>query len=277
MNVQQPTPNIERPMNKPSHDFRHTALKANGVFPTPALDVGRSREARARAAFTLIELLTVIAIIGILAALTIVGISRARQTARTAVCKSNLRQLGSAVLLYTNDNKGCLPPTRYPDGLNNGDKQWYSNLLQTYLPAQPWFDEGFGNIREGIWRCPGAELVWWGGGYGSNITHLMRVRPLNDSILPRINTITRPSQLWLFGDAQCVNYSPPGRPAGDWTWNRVKCPIDPGNSWTSSGAETAAPRHGGKANIVYVDGHVGSRTFDELKTNKDDIFGHNGF
>lgn len=57
---------------------------------TPRLVPGRSH----RGAFTLIELLTVIAIIGILAAILIPVVSRVRQSARESVGLSNLRQIG---------------------------------------------------------------------------------------------------------------------------------------------------------------------------------------
>jgi prepilin-type N-terminal cleavage/methylation domain-containing protein len=67
----------------------------------------------ARAAFTLIELLTVIAIIGILAAILIPTISKVRSVARSANCKSNLRQIGQQLILYGNDNKLTLPKDRF--------------------------------------------------------------------------------------------------------------------------------------------------------------------
>ena len=58
------------------------------------------------AAFTLIELLTVIAIIGILAAILIPTVSSVRRNARNAQCVANLREWGRAIQLYSNDNKG---------------------------------------------------------------------------------------------------------------------------------------------------------------------------
>lgn len=70
--------------------------------------LSRCRQARPRA-FTLIELLTVIAIIGILAAILIPVVGKVRQTARKSAATSSLREIGKGLLLYCNDNKGLLP------------------------------------------------------------------------------------------------------------------------------------------------------------------------
>ncbi|MDR1281645.1 MAG: prepilin-type N-terminal cleavage/methylation domain-containing protein [Opitutaceae bacterium] len=65
-------------------------------------------------AFTLIELLTVIAIIGILAAISIPTIGHVREQAKTAQCASGLRQLGVAVSLYVVEHKDHYPPKKVP-------------------------------------------------------------------------------------------------------------------------------------------------------------------
>lgn len=61
------------------------------------------------AAFTLVELLAVIAIIGILSALVFAGIGKVRANARQSGCLSNLRQIGVAWQLYLGEHKGRFP------------------------------------------------------------------------------------------------------------------------------------------------------------------------
>ena len=60
-------------------------------------------------AFTLIELLVVISIIGILAALLVPALGKAREQARAAKCKSNLKHLGNALHLYAGANENFFP------------------------------------------------------------------------------------------------------------------------------------------------------------------------
>lgn len=72
-------------------------------------------------AFTLIELLTVIAIIGILASILIPTVGRVRESARRTVDASNIRQIGQASLIYANDNRESLPPNNLDaNGISSG-------------------------------------------------------------------------------------------------------------------------------------------------------------
>jgi prepilin-type N-terminal cleavage/methylation domain-containing protein/prepilin-type processing-associated H-X9-DG protein len=72
---------------------------------------------RMRRGFTLIELLVVIAIIAILAAILFPVFAQAREKARQAACLSNLKQIGSALMMYTQDYDETLPNRSY-----NADK-----------------------------------------------------------------------------------------------------------------------------------------------------------
>ncbi|MFA6104160.1 MAG: prepilin-type N-terminal cleavage/methylation domain-containing protein [Victivallaceae bacterium] len=85
------------------------------------------KECRQQGNFTLIELLVVIAIIAILAAMLLPALNKARATAMQASCQSNLKQLGSALSMYLNDNQEWIPA-----GLTAGGNNQPEVLLMAY-------------------------------------------------------------------------------------------------------------------------------------------------
>lgn len=66
-----------------------------------------------RRGFTLVELLVVVAIIGLLIALLLPALQQSRAAARSAACKSNMRQIGLAVQMYANNHNGRFPLTAH--------------------------------------------------------------------------------------------------------------------------------------------------------------------
>lgn len=111
-------------------------------------------------AFTLIELLTVIAIIGILAAIMIPVVGRVRESARSATCISNLRQWHSAWMMFANDNDDRVIPgnvNRTPSGERIPDQHWPG-------PLGEYADYNFGRPTvfldgrdDTIGTCPSAK------------------------------------------------------------------------------------------------------------------------
>jgi prepilin-type N-terminal cleavage/methylation domain-containing protein len=85
----------------------------------------------ARTGFTLIELLVVIAVIAILMGLLIPAVQKARVTANTTKCLSNMRQIGAAFTLFMSDNDGAYPAAGFADF--RGGPQGLVRFLQPYL------------------------------------------------------------------------------------------------------------------------------------------------
>lgn len=108
-----------------------------------------------RKGFTLIEILVVIAIIALLAAIIFPAFATARGKARSAACQSNLKQLGAAMTMYIQDYE------RYPRALDPSDKftpQMWDNhpTYKALIDSMPLLTEAMSPYvkSDAVWKCP---------------------------------------------------------------------------------------------------------------------------
>lgn len=212
---------------------------------------------------TLVELLVVITIIAVLAALSMVGVARVRSAARGATCTSNLRQIGAAMLSYATDKNGQLPPLE--DRTKSGDSLagiWPQIIADGgYLPKVT-NKAGKLSCNAGAWACPDCTVVQTNyQGYGAAEGTVMQVKRLSlpDSGSLRLAQIPNPERTWLVGDT--ADKAKDLKTGWYAIWANPK-------QWST--AHAPAARHAGKVNVCMVDGHVESLTKQELEApNKD--------
>jgi len=194
-----------------------------------------NRKPQHTSAFTLLEVLIVIAIIAILAAMLMPALSAAREKARASVCMSNLKQIGMGLFMYVQDHNGYLPPYYAGPG-----KAWYDYGSNSYFARQYLGLSATSPKKGGLLDCPSATLGWAGGYYENAYMDYGINQHISEySTLCRLDKISNPSKKIAFCDAHRyhVGNSPILWPGSYWK-DRV--------NWD----------HSGGANFLFCDGHV---------------------
>lgn len=238
--------------------------------------ISLSRAARtACRQFTLIELLIVIAIIAILAAMLLPALNKARERTRSTECISKIKQLSMSVLSYSDDFNGYAPVSQKYNNLNHvwsrtlwragyaQPKMFYCPNATNYHEALILLQEKFDNSGENwLHGCQYGINRYFGtnGRSGDSYYFLPENEEIiyNDLKLFPLRVTRRASETILLADSVVAHGTTGlpsietyGVPVGSSTLSRSKTKLDNCPYMIDS-------RHSGNANVSFVDGHVNS-------------------
>ncbi|MGI5925063.1 MAG: DUF1559 domain-containing protein [Lentisphaeria bacterium] len=212
--------------------------------------------------FTLIELLVVIAIIAILAAMLLPALAKARNKAQNMSCISNLKQIGLASNMYTDDNEPRI--VSYSSSGNKETPYWgdsllpYTGDLKVFkCPLNLLAIKQKDTAPYAIWRYndTGKPATNIGYSYGLNCWNYTDcARGPQNRTTPEI---PKPSAVILISDG--AGSSPSGIGAGAWSYDAIR-----GQMVNTS--QNSVHFQEDKANCTFVDGHVEGVTIKSLYT-----------
>lgn len=207
---------------------------------------------KTRRAFTLIELMVVVAIVGILIAITIPATSKALNRARNIQCTGNLKQLSAAMLLYCKDNQG-----KFPVLLNTATTNQWGTTIARYLRGKAYengLDPKSPAKERAVFFCPNALKHHPGDYPGKHGSYAMNSEFMENRVdagpARRISNFNRTSTTVMLADGR--------RDMQGWwdaglNWKTGWYPDDYPDKPTD-GRSTFVHENG--ANFVFLDGHT---------------------
>ena len=212
-------------------------------------------------AFTLVELLVVISIIGLLAGLAVPAINGGLKSAKAGACLSNLHQIGVATMAYAADNSFRLPP-----GGSDGENNWARDVYNYCGGADS------RESKKTLFICPGCSKSVKtdvpAGQIPLTYSGHKGLMPSGSNTVVALSSVARPTEVILAGDgcqvvaggfAGYVIDSPSifSLQGGKGGSVAMETPISTAPDSDSGGGGGALRyRHAGKVNLVMCDGHA---------------------
>lgn len=248
-------------------------------------------------AFTLIELLVVIAIIAILAAILFPVFAQAREKARGISCLSNLKQIGTGIMMYAQDYDETYPMSESGGAAGIPQRSWHLMVYPYIKNGENQVSATTGHLASssGIFRCPshpdetqdshyGAHMELFRNNYGTGNepAHALSVvdEPADKIIVVEKGRNDADWSFVFFSSWQwdwvgsVRDYSKPGKvvdPTKDGSPEAIKddCdyPANTGPTWAGCGMMPRY-RHNGMTNVIFADGHAKAMAKGAIKWGK---------
>lgn len=210
-----------------------------------------------RKAFTLIEVLVVVAVIALLVAILLPSLAAARAQGRAVLCMNNVKQIGLAARMYAMEFRDTFPSSAH--GGMPEPKTWWLHVLTRYSKSPLLFqcpdDEADSFLDWSKPLPPNSELSKYR--WASYAVNYLFVRQVDDDNRPinaysdKVSRVRRPGYVVLAGESQDsllgVDHIHPER--FEWTGGPE--------------GQIATKRHRGKAHYLFADTHVAGLRIEE--------------